>query len=84
MQIPITVFTSHLRSSTFLLDAVDTISAISDYFVPGRTYNIGNDDQIEICELANTVWELTGAPRSLISFKDREPQTALKKMRTFF
>jgi dTDP-glucose 4,6-dehydratase len=82
-QIPITVITSHYRSSTFLSNAVDTISAISDYFVPGRTYNIGNNNLIEISELAIIVWELTGAPHSLTCFKDQEPQTTLKKNADF-
>ncbi|WP_035804685.1 NAD-dependent epimerase/dehydratase family protein [Lunatimonas lonarensis] len=82
-KLPITVYKSHFRSSTFLSDAISTIATISDRFIPSRIYNIGNDELVDIGQIANIVWELTEAPLSLISFKDTEPQTTITKEADF-
>ena len=69
--LPITVYKHHFRSSTYIDDAVTTISNISDNFIDGRIYNIER--------LVNIIWDYTGADRSLITYKESEPLTTKTK-----
>jgi dTDP-glucose 4,6-dehydratase len=77
--LPVTVYKNHFRSSTYIDDAVTTISNISDNFIDGRIYNIGNDEYHDIERLVNIIWDYTGADRSLITYKDSEPLTTKTK-----
>jgi dTDP-glucose 4,6-dehydratase len=73
--LPIVVFKGHNRSSTYIDDSVRTVANISDKFIPGRIYNIGSDQSHDIETLANTIWNYTGAPKTLITYKESEMLT---------
>jgi dTDP-glucose 4,6-dehydratase len=73
------VFKDHYRSSTFIYDAVETISNISNNFIDGRVYNIGSNDYHNIEKLVDLIWEYTGADRSLITYAESEPLTTKTK-----
>jgi dTDP-glucose 4,6-dehydratase len=77
--LPVTVFKDHYRSSTFIYDAVETISNISNNFIDGRVYNIGSNDYHNIEKLVDLIWEYTGADRSLITYAESEPLTTKTK-----
>jgi dTDP-glucose 4,6-dehydratase len=77
--LPITVYTGHYRSSTYIDDAVCAISNISDNFIDGRIYNIGSNEYHSIEDLANIIWEYVGADKKLITYKDAEILTTKTK-----
>lgn len=77
--LPVTVYKNHFRSSTYIDDAVNTISNISDNFIDGRVYNIGSNEYHDIERLVNIIWDYTKADRSLITYKDSEPLTTKTK-----
>jgi dTDP-glucose 4,6-dehydratase len=82
--LPVTVYKNHYRSSTYIDDAVTTIANISDNFIDGRIYNIGNNQYHDIERLVNIIWDYTGADRSLITYKDSEPLTTKTKKPDLF
>lgn len=57
------------RSFTFVSDAVDAIELILERGKYGELYNVGNDKETKIIELANLIKDLTGS-KSEIVFKD--------------
>lgn len=77
--LPITVYTGHHRSSTYIDDAVSAIANISDNFIDGRVYNIGSNEYHSIEDLANIIWDYVGADRNLIEYKNSEVLTTKTK-----
>jgi dTDP-glucose 4,6-dehydratase len=77
--LPVTVYKGHTRSSTYLSDAVRTVSNITDNFKSGETYNIGNNEEHSIEYLSELIWNYTKASDGLISFEDSEIMTTQKK-----
>jgi dTDP-glucose 4,6-dehydratase len=77
--LPITVFTGHYRSSTYIDDAVSAISNISDNFIDGRIYNIGSNEFHSIEKLAELIWDYVGADKSLVQYKESEVLTTKTK-----
>jgi dTDP-glucose 4,6-dehydratase len=77
--LPITVYTGHYRSSTYIDDAVSAIANISSNFINGRVYNIGSNEFHDIETLANIIWDYTGADRNLITYKSSEVLTTKTK-----
>lgn len=77
--LPVTVYTGHFRSSTYIDDAVSAISNISDNFIDGRVYNIGSNEYHDIETLAKIIWEYTNADSNLITFKESEVLTTKTK-----
>ena len=78
-ELPITVYTGHHRSSTYIDDAVSAITNISDNFIDGRIYNIGSNEYHSIENLANIIWEYVGADINLIEYKNPEILTTKTK-----
>jgi dTDP-glucose 4,6-dehydratase len=79
--LPVTVFKGHYRTSTYIDDCVNTLSNITDMFIPGRVYNIASTQYHDIETLANLIWEYTGANPSLISYENSEKLTTkIKKV----
>jgi len=77
--LPITVYTGHHRSSTYIDDAVSAIANISDNFIDGRVYNIGSNEYHSIEDLANIIWDYVGADKNLITYKSSEVLTTKTK-----
>lgn len=76
---PITVYRGHFRTSTYLEDTCETLANIVDNFIAGEVYNIGGEEYHSIEELADIIWDYTGADRSLIRYADSEIQTTKTK-----
>lgn len=79
MGIPFVVYTGHNRTSTYLLDTTRTLSNIVDNFKSGEVYNIGGNRYHSVEELAELIIEVTGAPLSLVTYKDSEILTTKDK-----
>jgi len=77
--LPITVYKGHYRTSTYIDDCTRTLANIVDNFIPGRIYNIGSREYHSIETLANTIWNITGASRDLITYEKEEILTTKKK-----
>jgi dTDP-glucose 4,6-dehydratase len=77
--LPFTVFRGHYRTSTYLADTVRTLANISENFRAGETYNIGGNDHHSIEELAEVVLNTTGAPPSLVEYRESEILTTKVK-----
>ena len=77
--LPVTVFSGHQRTSTYIEDCVNALTLFSEKYIPG-VYNIAGDHLHSIEELVDIIWDNTGASRNLISYSDSEPQTTTKKL----
>jgi dTDP-glucose 4,6-dehydratase len=77
--LPITVYRGHKRTSTYVIDTVNTLANIVSNFKQGEVYNIGGGDYHDIETLAEYVLRSTGADRSLVTYKDSEPFTTKEK-----
>jgi len=65
---PITVFKGHTRTSTYIYDAVETISNIAGNFKSGEIYNIAGTTNHTIEYLAETILKKTGADKGLVNY----------------
>jgi dTDP-glucose 4,6-dehydratase len=77
---PIVVFEGHMRTSTYIDDAVHTFANIVDNFNDGEVYNITSDYEHTIEELAGLVLKYTKADPALVTYrKQNEVLTTLQK-----
>lgn len=76
---PFTVYTGHLRTSTFVSDTTRTLANIVDNFRPGEVYNIGGLDLHDMETPARMILEYLGKPASLATYKEGEPFTTREK-----
>jgi dTDP-glucose 4,6-dehydratase len=67
---PIKVFKGHIRTSTYIDDAINTFANITDNFKKGEVYNITSDYQHSIEELVKIVQKYTCCNPNLISYLD--------------
>lgn len=65
---PIKVFKGHTRTSTYIYDAVITLSNIVDNFKSGEIYNIASSYRHTIEELAHLCLEYTSADSKLVYY----------------
>ena len=76
---PFTVYTGHLRTSTFVSDTTRTLANIADSFRAGEVYNIGGLDLHDMETPARMILEYLGKPASLATYKEGEPFTTKDK-----
>lgn len=80
MGLPITVYTGHWRTSTYIWDCVNAVANISENFIANRTYNIGSSQNHSIEDLVKIIYDyLPDADKSLINYKSAEKLTTLYK-----
>lgn len=77
--LPVVVHRGHFRYSTYLDDCCRTLANVCDKFKAGEVYNIGGLEYHDIETLVDHVWNFSGADRSLITYKDAEPNTVMSK-----
>ena len=78
-RIPWVVFRGYGRTSTYLDDSVQAIANIADNFKPGETYNVGGSEFHTIEAFSDLVLKVTGAPASLVEYRDSEVLTTRTK-----
>lgn len=76
---PFTVYRGHMRTSTYVSDAVYALANICDNFKPGEVYNIGGGEFHDIETLAGYVIQATGADPGIVTYEDSEPFTTKVK-----
>ncbi|HBY66602.1 MAG TPA: nucleoside-diphosphate sugar epimerase, partial [Flavobacteriaceae bacterium] len=67
---PITVYSGHTRTSTYVYDCVNALKSIADNFKPGETYNIASKTNHTIEYLADLILQETGANPGLVKRVD--------------
>lgn len=80
-----TVYRGHRRIFDYVSDTVRTIANLADSFVPGEVYNVGSNEEwdVDIGELAEAVFEVTGVDPGLATWKEAEPHTTHVKRMDF-
>ena len=76
---PFTVYTGHLRTSTFVSDTTRTLANIVDRFRPGEVYNIGGLDLHHMESVSKMILDHLGKDESLVTYKEGEPFTTKEK-----
>jgi len=76
---PITVYTGHHRTNTYIDDCVNALANICINFKPGEVYNIASAEYYDIKTLSDLVLKYTGRSEKLVVYKEHEPQTTLDK-----
>ncbi len=77
---PFTIYRGHLRTSTWIDDAVRTIANIADNFRPAETYNIGGDEVEAIENMASLACKAIGCGGKFFQYTDAEPMTTKTKV----
>ena len=74
---PYTVYKGHKRIIDYVEDSCKTFVNIIDNFIPGEVYNIGGkvEWEMDIKEYSDIVLNVTGADKSLVSYKEAEDFT---------
>ena len=79
MGLPYTVYLNHRRTSIFISDAVRTLAALTDVFVPGEVYNIGGTESHDMKTVSDTILDLLDKDDALVTYADSEPFTTKNK-----
>jgi len=74
---PYTVFKGHKRIIDYVEDSCRTFTNILDNFIPGEVYNVGGkvEWEMDIKEYSDIVLKVTGADKSLVTYKEAEDFT---------
>src|SRR5450432_379403 len=81
--IPITVYTGHKRTSTYITDMARTLANIAGNFKPAEVYNIGGEDFHSVEEVADIMLRLLGKEgrrKELVAYKPAETLTTRQKL----
>ena len=76
---PYTVYLNHSRSSVFISDTVNTLTAIIGNFIPGEVYNIGGGENHTMKEISDFILSYLGKNDSLVTYLETEPFTTRDK-----
>ncbi|HEY6724221.1 MAG TPA: NAD(P)-dependent oxidoreductase, partial [Polyangiaceae bacterium] len=77
--LPYTVYLNHQRTSIFISDAVRTLVALAQGFVPGEVYNIGGTESHDMKAVSDTILALLGKNDAQVTYADAEPFTTKNK-----
>lgn len=77
---PVTVFTGHRRTSTYVTDTCRTLANIVDRFDPGRVYNIGGGELHDMKYVNDMVLDYLGVDDSHVTYETSEPMTTKDKL----
>ena len=76
---PYTVYTKHLRTSSYIDDSVKTLANIVKNFKPGEVYNIAGHELHNMKEASDIILKYLGKSDKLVKYRDKQPDTALVK-----
>lgn len=78
---PYTVYTGHLRTSTYITDCTRTLANIANNFKAGEVYNIASQELHDVETISRIILRYLGKDDSLVSYKEGEPHTTkIKKV----
>ena len=81
--IPITVYTGHKRTSTYITDMARTLANIAGNFKAGEVYNIGGEDFHSVEDAADLILKRLGKEsrrKELVVYKPEELLTTKQKL----
>lgn len=79
LDLPYTVYLDHRRTSIFIADAVRTLAALVDTFVPGEVYNIGGGESHDMKLVSDLILARLGKSDALVTYAPAEPFTTRDK-----
>jgi dTDP-glucose 4,6-dehydratase len=77
--LPYTVYLEHRRTSIFIADAVRTLAALVETFVPGEVYNIGGTESHDMKQVSDVILARLGKNDALVTYAPAEPFTTRNK-----
>jgi dTDP-glucose 4,6-dehydratase len=80
--IPFTVYRGHKRTSTYIGDCANALSAIADNFKPGEVYNVGGTSYHSIEDVASIILRhlgKEGMEKDLVKYAESEILTTKEK-----
>jgi dTDP-glucose 4,6-dehydratase len=77
---PLTIYTNHRRTSTYVTDTCRTLANIADRFRAGRVYNIGGEELHDMKSVNDMILEYLGVDDSHVSYEESEPMTTRDKV----
>jgi dTDP-glucose 4,6-dehydratase len=70
----------HIRTHTYVDDAVEWISRIHENFKPGNVYNIAGTHSSDMKQLSDTILKVLERDDSIVDYTDLEPMTTKDKI----
>jgi dTDP-glucose 4,6-dehydratase len=77
---PLTIYTNHRRTSTYVTDTCRTLANIADRFHAGRVYNVGGEELHDMKSVNDMILEYLGMDDSHVSYEESEPMTTRDKV----
>lgn len=77
---PVTVYTGHRRTSTYVSDTCRTLANIAGRFRPGSVYNIGGEELHEMKAVNDLILRCLGSDDSHVTYEETEPMTTRDKI----
>lgn len=77
---PLTIFTDHRRTSTYVTDTCRTLANIADRFVPGAVYNIGGEELHDMKSVNDLILAHLGLDDAHVEYRESEPMTTKDKL----
>lgn len=79
LDLPYTVYLDHRRTSIFISDAVRTLAALVETFVPGEVYNIGGTESHDMKHVSDIILAQLGKDDAKVTYAKCEPFTTRNK-----
>ena len=79
LDLPYSVYLNHRRTSIFISDAVRTLAALVDTFVPGEVYNIGGSQSHNMKDVSDAILAQLGKDDSKVTYAPAEAFTTRNK-----
>jgi dTDP-glucose 4,6-dehydratase len=79
LDLPYTVYLEHRRTSIFISDAVRTLAALVNTFIPGEVYNIGGTESHDMKQVSDTILRRLGKTDARVTYAPAEPFTTRNK-----
>lgn len=77
--LPYTVYTKHMRTSSYIDDTVNALTAIVENFKAGEVYNIAGTRLHSMKEASDIILSYLGKNDSKVKYKELQPRTTLTK-----
>ncbi|MPZ93182.1 MAG: NAD-dependent epimerase/dehydratase family protein [Actinobacteria bacterium] len=76
---PLTIYTGHRRTSTYVTDTVRTLANIADRFKSGEVYNVGGEELHDMKSVNDMILDYMGLDDSHVTYSESEPMTTKDK-----
>lgn len=77
---PLTIYTDHRRTSTYVTDTCTTLANLAERFRPGAVYNIGGEELHDMKSVNDMILGYLGTDDSHVTYAPSEPMTTRDKV----